>query len=147
MLNSRCRYALKALGFLAREPRAPHTTEQIAVETAIPLATLAKILQSLNHAGLVKTQRGVGGGVELASDPTSLNVKQVIEAIDPASLVYYGTMHQVVCPGLARRLTVIEELTRFVLRETTLSELIDKSAESDSILDRKLDQVSALIRD
>ena len=42
------------------------TTEAIAKLTRVPQGYLSKVLQSLSKAGLVHSQRGIGGGFVLA---------------------------------------------------------------------------------
>ena len=52
--------------YLASKTPAHCTTEEIAVATKVKQPYPAKILQSLVHAGIVRSQRGIGGGVCLA---------------------------------------------------------------------------------
>lgn len=141
MLSSRSRYALRALSHLAEFSPAPQTTDQIAAATGLPPATLSKILQALNQTGIVKTQRGVGGGVGLARSADGLTVKEVVDAVDPTRC-----LHEVAsgahCRCLQRRLQVVMALADFVLQETTIAELVsthpsgnDKSSTIDLLLD------------
>jgi Rrf2 family protein len=51
-------------------------------EQAIPESFLAKIFQSLVHAGLVVSRRGARGGFALARPSDQITVRQVIEAVD-----------------------------------------------------------------
>ncbi|HEX5317955.1 MAG TPA: SUF system Fe-S cluster assembly regulator [Stellaceae bacterium] len=55
---------------------------QIAAETRLPPATVAKILKALAHAGLVTAARGAGGGYRLARNATAISVAEVVAAID-----------------------------------------------------------------
>ncbi len=48
----------------------------------IPKSFLAKIFQDLAKAGLLRSQRGAGGGFILARPPTKISILEVIEAID-----------------------------------------------------------------
>jgi Rrf2 family protein len=53
----------------------------------IPESFLAKILQSLVHAGLAVSQRGAHGGFALARPAAEITMRDVIEAVDgPISL-------------------------------------------------------------
>jgi Rrf2 family protein len=53
----------------------------------VPESFLAKIFQSLVHAGLVSSHRGARGGFALAAPANEITVAMVIEAIDgPISL-------------------------------------------------------------
>ncbi len=49
----------------------------------MPAAFLAKILQGLSRAGLVKSPRGVGGGVSLNRRPAEMTVLEVVNAVEP----------------------------------------------------------------
>ena len=142
VLSLRSRYALRALTYLAEQAPAPQTTEQIASATGLPWATLAKILQVLSHAGIVRTQRGVGGGIELVRQPQQLSVKEVVDALDPSSCSAIHTgMHNAKC--LQRRLQVVMALAERVLQETTVAELVphdqqtaQPAAPIDSLLEK-----------
>src|SRR5690349_4806970 len=82
MFSQTVEYALRAMVFLA-EADASSTTHQIAETTKVPQAYLAKILQGLTRAGLVKSQRGVGGGVSLARPSSEINLLEVVNSVDP----------------------------------------------------------------
>jgi len=40
-------------------------------------------LQSLAHAGVVRSQRGLGGGMSLAKTPEELTILEVVNAVEP----------------------------------------------------------------
>ena len=63
-------YALRAMLDLTMHPEARTTFPAIAERQGIPRKFLPTVLQSLIQAGLVRTIRGYGGGVELACNPT-----------------------------------------------------------------------------
>lgn len=48
----------------------------------VPSAYLAKIVQTLARAGLVRTQPGARGGVSLNVAPEAITVRRVIEAVE-----------------------------------------------------------------
>jgi len=83
MFSQTSEYALRVVAFLAGRGEEPATTRQIAVATRIPEGYLAKVIQSLGRAGIIASQRGMGGGSILAISPESLTLHQVVEAIDP----------------------------------------------------------------
>ena len=62
MISQTAEYALRAVVFLSMNVDAAFTTQQIAVATKVPAAYLSKVMQSLVRAGLVRSQRGLGGG-------------------------------------------------------------------------------------
>lgn len=61
----------------------PRTTEQIAAATKVPHAYLAKVMQSLNRAGLVVSQRGLKGGISLIKAPAEVTLLDIVAAVDP----------------------------------------------------------------
>src|SRR5437660_6539320 len=83
MFSQTVEYALRAVVRLASANPDPQTTEQIARVTKVPQAYLAKVLQSLVQAGVVRSQRGIGGGVALAKAPEELTILEVVNAVDP----------------------------------------------------------------
>lgn len=55
---------------------------QIQAGQSVPPAHLAKIVQALSRAKLVRTFRGAGGGVALAVRSEEISLRQVIEAVE-----------------------------------------------------------------
>ena len=55
---------------------------QIAAETRLPPATVAKVLKALAHAELASATRGASGGYRLARAPREISVAEVVAAID-----------------------------------------------------------------
>jgi Rrf2 family protein len=82
MISQTAEYALRAIVYLADQD-SPRTTAEIAETTHVPAGYLAKVMQSLGRAGLVKSQRGLNGGFTLAHDTDQLSVLTVINAVDP----------------------------------------------------------------
>jgi Rrf2 family protein len=82
MISQTAEYALRAIVYLADQDTA-RTTAQIAETTRVPAGYLAKVMQSLSRAGLVRSQRGLNGGFTLAPDPHELSILAVINAVDP----------------------------------------------------------------
>jgi Rrf2 family nitric oxide-sensitive transcriptional repressor len=83
MISQTAEYALRAIVYLADQAGAARTTTQIADTTQVPPGYLAKVMQSLTRAGLVKSQRGLNGGFTLAHDPEHLSILEVVNAVDP----------------------------------------------------------------
>jgi Rrf2 family protein len=82
MISQTAEYALRAIVYLA-DQEGPRTTAQIAETTKVPAGYLAKVMQSLSRAGLVKSQRGLNGGFTLARDPQELSILTVVNGVDP----------------------------------------------------------------
>lgn len=73
---------------LATYPGARTTLPAIAERQGIPRKFLPTVLQSLIQAGLVRTIRGYGGGVELACDATTLTLRRIIESVEGRQQLY-----------------------------------------------------------
>ena len=83
MISQTTEYALRAVVWLASHPDRALTAHQIAESTRVPAGYLAKVLQGLSRAGLLRSQRGLGGGFKLACPASSLSIWQVVQAVDP----------------------------------------------------------------
>src|SRR6266540_5219257 len=83
MFSQTVEYALRAVVHLASKAPNGQTTEEIAKATKVPQAYLSKVLQSLVQAGVVKSQRGIGGGMSLVKKPSELTILEVVNAVDP----------------------------------------------------------------
>src|SRR6478609_2456343 len=83
MFSQTVEYALRAVVHLASSAPRAQTTEEVAKATKVPQAYLSKVLQGLVAAGIVKSQRGIGGGMSLAKKPSELTILEVVNAVDP----------------------------------------------------------------
>lgn len=82
-LSRHADYAVRAVFELAlHEPGAVLHTGDIAAAQRIPGARLAKVIQDLAHADLVRTLRGQQGGVMLARPAETITVRDVYEAAE-----------------------------------------------------------------
>lgn len=88
MLSQTVEYALRAVVCLASSPEVRLTTPQIAEATKVPAGYLSKVLQSLGRAGIVESQRGLGGGFTLRRRADTLTVLEVINAVDPIQRIH-----------------------------------------------------------
>jgi len=69
---------------------AVQTSPGIAASTGLPEPTVAKVLKALAAGGLVVSQRGARGGYRLARSLPTINVADVVAAID-------GPVHLTAC--------------------------------------------------
>ncbi|MBI3837186.1 MAG: Rrf2 family transcriptional regulator [Planctomycetia bacterium] len=128
MLSQTVEYALRAVVHLASRPSSARTTDQIAEATRVPRAYLSKVLQSLSRAGLVHSQRGIGGGMTLTRSAAELTILEVVNAVEPMQRIRTCplglTAHGVhLCPlhnRLDNALAMVEE----AFRHTTLAEIL-----------------------
>ncbi|MGC2064288.1 MAG: Rrf2 family transcriptional regulator [Thermodesulfovibrionales bacterium] len=76
-------YAVRCILYLSRcTGESPVMIETIAAEMRIPRSFLAKILQRLARAEIVKSFRGVKGGFQLRRLPSEISLLNVVEAIE-----------------------------------------------------------------
>ena len=81
MFNKKVAYAVRCLVYLAQR-NDPVLIREISKTTEIPHPYLAKIVNDLTRKGLVKSQRGIGGGITLAKNPQSISVYDICVAFD-----------------------------------------------------------------
>jgi Rrf2 family protein len=82
-LTKKADYGLMALKFLAERPDMPSlSAKDIAEAYGIPPQLLAKILQRLTKAGLLRSHAGTNGGYALSRAPEDITAFEVIGAID-----------------------------------------------------------------
>jgi Rrf2 family protein len=128
MLSQTVEYALRAMVHLASKAPDPQTTEQIAAVTLVPRAYLSKVLQSLGRAGLVHSQRGLGGGITLTREPKKLTILDIVNAVEPLQRIKTCPLglssHGVrLCP-LHRRLDNALATVEKAFGGTTLAEVL-----------------------
>ena len=82
-ISRSCGYALLAVGYMGKNTdRKIVLSQDISKEYNIPLEYLLKILQQLVRANILRSKRGPRGGFSLAKPVSSINMMQVIEAVD-----------------------------------------------------------------
>jgi len=76
-------YGVLGLLHLVRQPAGqPVMIDAVSRDEDIPKSFLAKIFQDLAKAGILRSQRGAGGGFTLARSAERISVLDIIEAID-----------------------------------------------------------------
>jgi len=129
MISQTTEYALRAVVWLAANPEKPLTAQQIAEATRVPAGYLAKVLQGLSRAGLLHSQRGLGGGFRLARSPDAMTMWQVVQAVDPLRRIHKCPFHfeahsDMLCP-LHERLDQAIATIESMFSKWTISSLID----------------------
>ena len=130
MFSQTVEYALRAVVHLASKSPAGQTTEEIAKVTKVPQAYLSKVLQNLVQAGIVRSQRGIGGGMALAMKPCELTILEVVNAVDPIKRIATCPLDLAshggnLCP-LHRRVDNALASVETAFRDTTLQEVLDE---------------------
>lgn len=134
MFSQTVEYALRAVVHLAKEAPSGQTTDQIAAATRVPRAYLSKVLQGLVRAGVVHSQRGLGGGVTLLKTPQELTILEVVNAVDPIQRIHTCPLgiaaHGVnLCP-LHRRVDNALAMVEEAFTNSTLAEVLADPSQS-----------------
>jgi Rrf2 family transcriptional regulator, nitric oxide-sensitive transcriptional repressor len=128
MLSQTVEYALRAVVYLAGQSPDAQTTGQIAEATCVPPAYMSKVLQGLCRAGILRSQRGIGGGMSLVKLPDEVTILDVVNAVEPIGRIETCPVglqaHGVQLCALHRRLDNALEAVEDAFRSTTLAEVL-----------------------
>ena len=131
MFSQTVEYALRAVVYLAGQAPEARTTDQISEAT--------KVLQNLGRSDIVRSQRGVGGGVTLVKTPAELTILEVVDAVEPIvrietcplGLKSHGKH---LCP-LHRRMDDALAMVQSAFQKTTLAEILAEPSSSTPLCD------------
>jgi Rrf2 family nitric oxide-sensitive transcriptional repressor len=128
MISQTAEYALRAVVFLGERPQERHTTRTIAEHAQVPAGYLAKVMQSLAQAGVVRGQRGLNGGFSLARAPRDISLSEVVEAIDPIRRIHKCPLNleahrEELCPLHSRLDKALARIEK-EFRESTVEDLL-----------------------
>lgn len=131
-ISQTAEYALRAVVWLGGHCDSALGTAEIARATRVPAGYLAKVLQSLNRAGLVLSAPGRNGGVRLARPPAEISVLDVVNAIDPIKRIRrcplgIGSHSGKLCP-LHQRLDRAIGLMEQAFAECMIADLLTEPA-------------------
>jgi Rrf2 family protein len=83
LLPQTAEYALRALAVLAMSGEgAAARSHDLAARTGVPEAYMSKVLRRLVESGLLRAQKGHGGGFTLAREPRKIRFLDVLSALD-----------------------------------------------------------------
>jgi len=128
--------AIRAALYLAsRPPGELSPVHEVAKATKLPSPYLSKVIQRLAQAGLVRTFRGPGGGIELGKSPEAITLWSLVRATDtPAdanrcALGIGNCSPSNPCPLHNRWIPLRDEFQK-LLQDTTLAMLLRELAET-----------------
>ena len=82
-LSSMADYAVVTMSAAARHcGGARVSAAQLAEETGLPAPTVQKLVSRLTAAGLLRSIRGAGGGLQLARPAAAISLADIIEAVE-----------------------------------------------------------------
>lgn len=132
-LTKKADYGLIALRHLASSG-ATASAKDIAEAYHLPVPLLAKVLQKLTRARILKSVAGTNGGYGLARDPRLISALEVIRAIDgPVILTHcfteHGTCDQSDNCTVREPLRKVHEAILDLLHRFTITDLAEPAAE------------------
>lgn len=80
-------YAIRTVLYLAREQGRTTPIAEVAAAVSIPKTFLAKIVQRLVRRGILKTARGVRGGVCMAKRPGEIDLYSIMLTIQGTAAI------------------------------------------------------------
>ena len=82
-LSSMADYAVVTMAAAARHCGGARVSAgQLAAETGLPAPTVQKLVSRLTAAGLLRSARGVGGGLRLARPAAAISLADIVEAVE-----------------------------------------------------------------
>jgi FeS assembly SUF system regulator len=82
-LSSMADYAVVTMSAAARHCGCARTSAgELASETGLPLPTVHKVVGLLSKAGLLRSLRGAGGGLQLARPAAAITLADIVEAVE-----------------------------------------------------------------
>jgi Rrf2 family protein len=90
-------YAIRCVDYLSEKWGSVTMVDEISKGKCVPKSFLAKILQKLTKASIVKSYRGVKGGFELARPPKDITLLDVIEAIQGPVAMNVCALDETMC--------------------------------------------------
>lgn len=99
LITRKTDYAMRALCYIAKQPRESVTTEEMVKRLAIPKPFLRKILQILSSEGLLISARGLGGGFSLGRSPDEIFLTDLIRIFQTTAHLNECIFKKKVCPN------------------------------------------------
>lgn len=122
--------AVDSLLFMAANPeRQEFSADELAKAQHLSASYLAKVLQQLARAGLLRSQRGPRGGYALARPPHEITLLDIARIFEGRAPLYSCNAQAKLC-GLGSRCLILstfqeaEEQMHAVLRGVTLADLL-----------------------
>ncbi len=82
-LSSMADYAVVTMSAAARHCGMVRVSAaQLAEETGLPAPTVQKLVSRLTAAGLLRSSRGVGGGLKLGRPAAAISLADIVEAVE-----------------------------------------------------------------
>ena len=125
-LQTASRIAIYAVLELARDPARQLSAADIGAAYGVSVHHLAKVLNTLVRAGLVRSVRGAGGGYMFAGNVKRTTLFDIISLFEPPNASEGGQHEEKTQIGkaLLAILDEIDEISRATLNSVTLATMI-----------------------
>jgi len=102
MLSNSCRYGIRALIYIASQPKESGKTgiRKIAKDLDLPTPFLAKILQQLAKQKILNSSKGPHGGFSLLKDPKKITLIDIVKTIDGDGIFTNCIIHNRTCKSV-----------------------------------------------
>ena len=138
MISKTALHALKAVAALAERPGEFQGASSIATRIDAPQNYLGKLLQGLIQSGIVSSQKGKGGGFQLARPPEKISLFDVVEPFDHVSRWEGCFMGNSSCSATTpcamhfKWVTIRDDYLR-LLKESTLADIVAHRVPSSAL--------------
>lgn len=110
---------------------------ELAGETGLPAPTVQKLVSKLTAAGLLRSMRGAGGGLQLARPAAAISLADIVEAVEgPIALAACidtdGCDFEKGC-AVRPHWPMVNEALRGALAGITLTQIADRQAQMQVI--------------
>ena len=145
MLSNSCRYGIRAVMYLAKQPAGNGKTgiKQISKDLNLPTPFLAKILQQLAKQKILDSLKGPHGGFSLMKDPKKITLLEIVRTIDGDGIFTNCIIHNDTCSNVNKHKDtcalhdgysqVRSELIE-LFRSRTINDLVQKTVGSEKIV-------------
>ena len=86
-ITKKVEYALISLKFIWEEKSRDEltTAREICSKFKLPFDTTSKVMQSMNNAGILNSEKGIKGGYVLAKQLNNISYLELVQTVDPKS--------------------------------------------------------------
>jgi Rrf2 family protein len=144
MLSNSCRYAIRAVVYLAsRYPEKNNIgIKEISGDLNLPAPFLAKIMQQLARHKILNSVKGPNGGFSLLKKPKSITMLDIVKIIDGEALFKNCLIHDGSCNEAKKSrktCTVHDDYSKIredmdkLFRGKTIEELVKMASDSKNI--------------
>ncbi|MBP7507054.1 MAG: Rrf2 family transcriptional regulator [Prolixibacteraceae bacterium] len=137
MLSNTCKYAIRALIYLAKHsgPNQKIGIKQITEEISVPAPFLSKILQNLARHDILASVKGPHGGFSLGRKPEDISLYDIIIDVDGESYFCSCIVRLDTCKCFDDEVPCCPMHKRFGSQRTELINFYKSTTLADIILD------------